>query len=170
MSKFTHFSHHLEKNKKSTKIGKSRLYSDCLMPWGEKQKLKDSRVKSSWASDSLQRRRVCSAAELPLAVYTGALASPRCLLLRSDDRIQNIALSVFDYRCVKSVVDDSLLLRLSTYCIFTPLLPPYTSSTHSVDLAVFQSLKVKSLVCIVVMPVLSLLLFKKKIAFSFTKS
>lgn len=81
------------------KMGKSRLHSDCLLPWGEEQKWKDLSVKSSSASDSLQRSRVCSAAELPLAVYTGVLASPWCLLLRSDDRIQNIALSVFDYRC-----------------------------------------------------------------------
>lgn len=168
MSKFTLvIFHHLEKNKKTGKMGKSRLHSDCLLPWGEEQKWKDSRVKSSWASDSLQRARVCSAAELPLAASTGALAS-RCILLRSDDRIQNIAFSVFDYRCVKSVVDYSLLLHLSTYCIFTPLLSPCSSSTHSVYLAVFQSLKVKSLVCIV----LSLLLLKNKIknAFSFTRS
>lgn len=138
--------HHLEKNKKTGKMGE-RLHSDCLLPWGEEQKWKDSRVKSSWASDSLQRPRVCSAAELPLAVSTGVLASPRCILLGSDDRIQNIAFSVFDYRCVKSVVDYSLLLHLSTYCIFTPLLSRCSSSTHSVYLAVFQSLKVKSLHC-----------------------
>lgn len=49
------------------KIGKCRLHSDCLLPGGEEQKWKDLSAKSSSASDSLQRRHVCSAAELPLS-------------------------------------------------------------------------------------------------------